>query len=248
MRCIVQLPVATIFALAAATATSAQEKKDKPAKFVADLGLVNVSGSTDITTFNLAEMFSYKAGNWSLGQDAGSVVGSSKGKTTANQYHVGLRADDALSARVSLYGLAGWDRNTFANIGYRFQEGTGLSWKAIAGKTDELALASGISAIQQQSFNPDTSTGLRVDQKYPAGRAAGAYKHMLGAKSFFQQTAEFLEDLKDTSGWILNTESSLVAPFSASVALKVGYIVRHDNHAAFKNTDRVFNTAIQITY
>ena len=61
---------------------------------------------------------------------------------------------------------------------------------------------------------------------------------------------EFLPNLQESRDVRLNTETSLVAPLSGKVAIKLAYAIRFDNlpEPGFKKTDRVFTSGVQIVF
>ena len=63
----------------------------------------------------------------------------------------------------------------------------------------------------------------------PAARVGADYKHLFSEIAYFQQTVEYLPNLSDTEVYFVNTESSLVAPLTTSLGIKVGYVVRFNS-------------------
>lgn len=208
-----------------------------------DLGYVNTAGNTDVTTLNFGEHLSYLTGRWTLAHGLIAIEGRSGGEETAAQYKTDLRADRALSARFGAYALAGYNRNVFAGIARRYEEGAGLTAKLIAQPHDVLGAEGGISFIQQRST-------ARVDQTFGAGRAALLYKHSFTESTIFQQVLELLANLQDSQDQLVNSETSLTAPLSKRIAMKAAYLIRYDNQPepTFRKTDRVFTTGIQIVF
>lgn len=82
------------------------------------------------------------------------------------------------------------------------------------------------------------------------GRSTLSFKQTFASKSFVQQRVEFLPNLNDSNDYRINSESSLVAPLSGSIALKASYVVRFDNQPepTFEKTDRLLTTGLQITF
>jgi putative salt-induced outer membrane protein len=232
--------------LGAGTLLSAQTAPPAPTdsfRLAFDLGYVNTGGNTNVTTLNFGEHLSYGSGGWILDHRLVAIEGRSAGDETAAQYKTGLRVDRALSARLGAYALAGYERNVFAGIGRRFEEGSGLTAKAVTAAHDLLAVEGGISFIQQRST-------ARVEETFGAGRAALAYQHAFTASTTFSQTLELLANLQHSADRRLNTETSLTAPISKRIALKAAYLMRYDHQPepGFKTTDRVFTTGIQIVF
>jgi putative salt-induced outer membrane protein len=208
-----------------------------------DLGYVNTAGNTDLTTLNFGEHLSYTTARWVLAHALTVVEGRSGGRETAAQYKTTGRVDRAFSARFGAYGLGGFERNVFAGIAQRFEEGAGLTAKALAQAHDGLTVEGGISFVQQRSV-------ARVRETFGAGRAAAQYKHGFGEATYFQQGVELLANLQNSDDRRVNTETILVAPISKRIALKASYLVRFDNQPepGFQKSDRVFTTGIQITF
>jgi putative salt-induced outer membrane protein len=208
-----------------------------------DLGYVNTAGNTDVTTLNFGEHLTYGSGGWLLAHRFVAVEGRSGGDETAAQYKTDGRLDRAFSSRFGAYALAGYERNVFAGIGRRLEEGAGLTAKAVAQAHDLLAAEGGVSFIQQRST-------ARVDDTFAAGRAALSYQHSFTETATFVQTIEVLANLENSQDRRINSETSLTAPISQRIALKSAYLIRYDHQPepGFKTTDRVFTTGIQIVF
>lgn len=90
----------------------------------------------------------------------------------------------------------------------------------------------------------------RSSKSFPASRLAGAYKHAFTKAAYFLQLAEYIPDLQNTGEYRVNSESSLVAPLSSHLGVKVGYAVRFNKTppVGFGTTDRVFTSGVQVSY
>lgn len=208
-----------------------------------DLGYVNTAGNTAVTTLNFGEHLSYLIGRWTLTHGLIAIEGRSQGVETAAQYKTDLRVDRALAARLGAYALGGYERNVFAGISRRYQQGAGLTAKLLAHPHDLLDAEAGIAFVQQRST-------ARVDESFGAGRGALSYKHSFTETAVLQQVLELLSNLRDSKDQLLNSETSLTAPLSKRIALKSAYLIRYDNQPepGFKKSDRVFTTGIQILF
>lgn len=217
--------------------------QDKPTTFTTDLGFVNAAGNASVTTFNLGEVLTHVSGAWKLRQSVAALYGKTEGEKSAEQFQAGVRADYSLSPRVALYGRAGWDRNQFAGINRRFEEGVGLAVKLVAMERDALSVEAGLGATQQLNTSDESSN-------YLAGRAAALYRHTLKEKAFVQQALEFIPNFDVSDDYRIFSESMLVAPLSSAIALKVAYVVRLDNlpEPGFKKTDRILTTGVQLNW
>jgi len=233
-------PAALMLLLALCPSLAAQ---DRPTRFTADLGFVNAAGNTAVTSVSVGQQVTHTSGAWKLQQLFAALYGETDGEKSAEQFRFGGRGDYALSSRLGVYGMAGWDRNEFAGISRRFEEGTGLALKVLTGPRDELSLEGGVGATQQVSTSD-------VSSNFLAGRAAGRYRRQLAEKAFLQQLVEFIPNFDLSDDYRVFSETSLVAPLSGAVALKAGYVIRFDNlpEPGFKKTDRLLTTGIQLNW
>jgi putative salt-induced outer membrane protein len=212
-------------------------------KFTGDIGLVNASGNSSVTTFNAGERVDWTAGVWGLTHSFSVVYGKNNGETNASLWQGLLRGDRALGPRFSLYALVAFDRNTFAGFDRRFEEGVGVGMKVFQAPRDSINAEAGLSYTQQHSI-----TGIEDD--FAAARLAGSYTHVFTKTAFFRQGLEALPDLQQGRNLRINSESALVAPLSTNIALKVSYVIRFDNlpEPGFKKTDRLLTSGVQVTF
>jgi len=228
--------------LAAAPAL-AQDTPPKVVTFTADFGFVNTAGNTDMTTLNAGEKVEWKPGKVAFKQGFAIVYGETDGNTTTSNLRADLRADYPLSDDVlTLFGAFAFDRNRFAGIARRFEENVGLAFKAVRGDRNQLTFEAGASFTQQRDI-------LEVSDNFTAARGAALFKHLFTETAYVQQSVEALPNLEDSEDLRINTETSLVAPLSKRVALKMSYVIRYDHlpEPGFKKTDRLFTSGIQIS-
>ncbi len=214
-----------------------------PIKFTGTVGLVNTAGNSNVTTVNVGDRIDYKAGAWGLTQLFSVVYGRNEGVTNTSIWSASLRGDRKVGSRLAIYALAGWDRNTFAGIDRRWEEGAGLLAHLLAQPKNTLDGEAGISFIQQLST-------LGVHDDFPSARIASTYKHLFTASAYFLQSVELLPDLQTSDNLRFNTETGLVAPISSHIGLKISYVIKYDNlpEPGFEKTDRLLTSGIQITY
>lgn len=234
--------IATLTLVAAPLAAQGADGK---IHFTGNLSFVNTAGNSDLTTLSGDETLQKMTTDslWKFRETAAAVYGRSEDSTTASAFNAGARVDRILSSRLSAFVGGNWERNRFAGIARRFEEIVGLGLQLLDQERDKLNLEAGASFNQQRST-------LGVDDNFVAARAAGAYKHLLTDKAYFQQLAEFLPNLETSDDFRLNTESSLVAPISRAIALKLSYTIHFDNlpEPGFEKTDRILSSGIQVTY
>ncbi len=215
----------------------------RPWKLQTDFGFVNTAGNTSTTTINAGETFSYTTGPWKFAQLFAVVSGRTDGEQSAENYTANLRSDYAFSEHFGVYAQGTWNRNEFAGISHRFEEGGGLTYTPIARERTTLSFEAGISANQQRSTDG-------TDDGFAAGRGAIQFKQMFATTAYFQQTAEILPNLQHGDDYRVNTETALVAPLSKSIAFKAGYVIHFDNDPEpdFEKTDRFLTSGLQIVF
>ena len=234
---------AVAFVLALLPTLAAADETARPTKLTADFGYVKTSGNSDVTTVTGSDKLEYTNGAWMFTQEAGAVWGETDGVESAGRYGFGLRADRSLTARLSAYGLAAWRRNTFAGISRQFDEGVGLSWKAVVTKPHSLDLEAGMGLNQR-------TTTLHDDQNFGTARGAAVYGYDFAAKSHLEARGAYLLNLKDTQDSEGNARVSLTAPVAGSLALKVSYDLAYRNKPlpGLEKTDTTFGVGIQATF
>jgi putative salt-induced outer membrane protein len=240
--------IASVMALIP-TLANAQAKAPPPSEFSADLGFVNVSGNTSVTSLSAGERWIRRLAPWEFRQDLGAVYGETDGTETSNMWRASLRGDYGLGANMALYARTAFDRNKFAGIKSRFAEGLGVVAKLAATDINQLNVEAGFELTQQDNLDGTSDS-------FSSLRAASTWKHMLSASAWFFQGVEVLPNLDESDDYRINSETSIVAPLSSKVAMKASYIVRFDNlpslnaagTAPLRKSDRIFSTGIQVTF
>ncbi len=212
-------------------------------KITADLGYVQTSGNTQVTTMNVGEKFTQQRGRFTLQQAFALVYGKQRDTVNTNNLRANLRGDYKIDNIFSLFLGTGFDRNTFAGIERRFEEQLGVAARLLAAASDTIRVEGGGSVTQQ------IGTDGR-QQNFPSARGALAWRHAFTPAAYFLQNVEYIPNMKEAEDWRVNTESSVVAPLSARIGLKLSYVIRFDNlpEPTFSKTDKLFTTGIQITF
>ena len=222
---------------------SAQSSPAVVTKVTADVGYVQTGGNTNLTTLNVGERFTQQRGRLSLLQQLNVVYSEQRDTVKANQLRVATRGDYRIDQIMSVFFAVTFDRNRFAGIQRRFDEQVGVQARLFAGRRDTLRIEGGGNVTQEVRLDG-------IQRNFPSARAAGSWRHAFNRTSYFHQTAEFIPNMRDSDDWRLNTESTVVAPVSSKVGLKVSYVVRYDNlpAAGFVDSDRLFTTGLQLTF
>ena len=228
--------------LTAAPLAAQDAPPPRPWEFTGDVGFVNTAGNSDVTTLNIGEKVTHVRGSITVKQNFALLYGRTDGTTTTSQWRTGVRGDVALSARLAVFALTGFDRNRFAGIDRRFEEGVGLAFKVLTTERTKLDFETGLSMIQQRST-------LDVTDNFTAGRAASVFQYNFKPTAYFLQSVEVLPNLEETDDLRVNTETALVAPLSRRLAIKISYVIRYDKlpEPGFEKTDRLLTSGLQVT-
>jgi putative salt-induced outer membrane protein len=227
-----------------AIATVAMAQDVKPSTSITgDIGYVNASGNTNLTTLSIGEKVVHTDGRWTLSQLAAYVYGETDAKESANQLRFAGRADFAFRPRLGVFGGVAYERNTFAGFNSRTDEIAGLLWKAVVAARDSLHLEAGGVFTQEADVDG-------TKQSYPSARVAANYKHVFSKTAYFQQLAEYVPNLQTTGAYRVNSESALVAPVSVHVGVKMSFAIRYNSRppVKFGSTDRVLTTGVQLSF
>ncbi|MDH5233363.1 MAG: DUF481 domain-containing protein [Gemmatimonadota bacterium] len=237
-------PLAALLALA--PTLSAQAPAEPPAvvtKVTADLGYVQTSGNTQLTTLSLGEKATQQRGRLTLAQGFAMVYGKQRDSVITNALRTGLRGDYKIDKLFALFVGAAFDRDRFSGIERRFEELVGLQARVLGSATDTVLVEGGGSFTQKTGIDG-------IQQNFPSARGAAVWRHVFSKAAYFQQNVEYLPNLKQTIDWRVNSESAVVAPISAMIGVKLSYVVRYDHlpEPGFTDTDKLFTTGIQITF
>jgi putative salt-induced outer membrane protein len=246
MRIPPALAVAAAIAAAVALfvpAAGAQEPVRAINKLTADLGFVQTSGNSQVTTMNIGERFTQERGRLTLSQSFALIYGKQRDTVNTNNLRTAVRGDYRVDKVFSFFLGAGFDRNKFAGIAQRWEEQVGLAARVLAASSDTIRIEGGGSITQQIPVD-----GLQ--ENFPSARGALSWRHAFTGQTYFHQNVEYVPNLSEHEDWRVNSESIIVAPLSARIGLKVSYVIRYDNQPqpGFFPTDKLFTTGIQMTF
>ncbi|HWZ58788.1 MAG TPA: DUF481 domain-containing protein [Gemmatimonadaceae bacterium] len=241
--------------VAAQTAPDPPPAPPKPPPFATihtDLGYVNTSGNTEVQTLNFTDQFVLNTSPVNKVTQTFSVVyGTNQNKVQTSQWNAGVKDEYAITKHVGVFGLWGWDRNTFAGIDYRYEEGLGVAFIPIANHRNRLEFDVGASYFEVHSTLMDSLGALRDSAyHYIAARSAVIYRHTFVKDSYVQQTVEGIPDAQSASDFRVNSQTDVVAPLSKHIAVKLGYTIKYANlpPPGFRTTDRLFTSDLQFTF
>lgn len=229
----------------AVTTAGAQDQPDtaRALRVTANIGFLDASGNTDVTALNVGERLEWTRPRFLWQQSFEAINGTTDGEESANLIAARLRGDWTPPGRLAVYTLLGFDRNRFAGIGRRFEEGAGLSYKLVERARHLLTTELGSQFVQEQS-----TTG--AGDEFLAGRGAALYRLTFRENSYFEARSEYLPNFETSEDYRFNSDLSLVAPLSRNLGIKLGYVVRFDNlpQPAAEKTDRFLTTGLQVSY
>lgn len=231
---------------------AAPPKRPKTVDFTGSLGFSQTNGNASALATNLSNRVKVTMAGWSVQQDLAFFYGEANDKVNTNFWNAGLRGDRTVAERVSLFVASRYDRNVVQGIENRFQQGFGVTMKAVEQPRQKLHVALGGSLFSQQLTEGSVA---KVSRAFPAARAAIEFRRQLTELAYVQQTAEYLPALGDTAtSYFVNSESSVVAPLSKNVGLKVGYVIRYNseppvrNSVPLRSTDTFFSSGLTLTF
>ncbi len=210
----------------------------------ADIGYVNTTGNTNVSTLNATDQFMLRtAADNQILQTFGLVYGTQNNRVQTSIWNASLKDEYTFTPHIGLYALGAFDRNTFAGIDRRFEEGAGVAFIPLDSVPNNLEIDAGFSFVEQ------TAT-IDSSDSHAAARAAITYRHTFVANTYVQELVEGIENLKTSDDYRINSQTDVVAPLSKHLAIKVGYAIHYSNlpPTGFKTTDRLLTTDIQVTY
>lgn len=247
----IALPIGVLLSCATVMSAAAQDAPKKKLEFSGTAGFAQTSGNANATSTNFGNKVKYSVKGWILNEDLSFFYGEADDKVNANFWNGGLRAERTLTPRVGVFVATRFDRNVLQGIASRFEEGFGLDAKLLMAKHDKLSMQLGGSLFQQRLTAGSTASAKR---NFPAARVGLDYKHLFSELAYLQQTGEYLPNLSESGVYLVNTETSLVAPLSKRLAVKLGYVIRYNsappvrNNVALKNTDTFFSSGLTFSY
>jgi len=234
----------------AAVSLVAQDATKVPYEFVADFALAASQGNQEVTTLSLGQRYSYAFATWKLTQSASALRGTANGVRNAELYQAALRGDRHLTKTLTAYLAIAALRNTPAGLNSQFSEGVGIGYDIVSTDVDKLQLSAGLGALQR-SF-----VGAAGRQNDFIGNIDGMYRHLFSKVSYFEQVAALTPNFSTADAWLFSSKSSVVAPLSSRVGIKVSYLINFNNAPPlkpastqrFEKFDGLLTTGVQFTY
>lgn len=214
-----------------------------PVKATMNVGYVQTGGNTEVVTMLASDKLAWKTGSWVYTQDAEAVYGKNQGIENAGRYNFGLRADDGLSARASLYGLTSYKRNVYGGVERQFDEGIGAVYHAILPKPQLLDFELGLGLLQRRTTEPR-------DEAFSTGRVAARYKYFFPGKATFEASSDWVVNLQHTDDTDVEALAKLAAPLAGGISLSLGYDAQYRSQPlpGLERLDWTISAGLQLNY
>jgi len=206
----------------------------------AELSFVDTGGNTEVTTLAAKNLLKYRfderySGQWLLQ----ALYGESAGEKNAESYASELRGDYAPYERLYYFATAGWLQDEFSGIDRRIIIGLGSGYKFIQGPKHFLISEAGATYTMDDYVD-------NSDADYLGARLFGKYDYKFNETSSFMQSLELLPDFDETSNWLLNSETAIIAALSTQFSMKTAYQVKYDHEplSGLEKTDRILSVAL----
>ncbi len=240
-----RLSMICLLILVMATSLKAEEKDDKRLTNEAQLGFVDTSGNSKVTTLAFRNRLKYKFTEKLLGAwDVGALYGESDGDKSAERYFTDLRFDYSITDPFYVYAAGGWLRDEFAGFNARWYAGPGVGYKFLVGPKHFLLGEVGLN-YAYEDYDADGS------DQFLEGRVFGKYEFAFTEKTKISQSLEYLQGFDETSNWKLNSETALLTTLTDILSLKVSYAVRYNNNPTpsdLDETDTILAASFVVNY
>src|ERR1700682_2417769 len=120
-----------VLSSASASAQAPAPDTIPPFKITLDLGYINASGNTNLSTLSAGENLSYRADRLEVLHSLNLIYGRNADVTVADQLKTGARVNFLVAKTVGLFVGAGYERNRFAGISKRFEENAGVAIRLV---------------------------------------------------------------------------------------------------------------------
>ena len=224
-----------------------EPEKEKRFSNETSLSVVSTTGNTDSLSLAGKNNMKYKfSDRWSGAWVIGAIYNETSGVREAERYFTDLRADFSITDRWFAYGLGSWLRDEFAGFDNRIGIGPGAGFRFLMGPKHFLTGEGGLNYAYEEYTDP-----AEGDEQFLEGRLFGKYEWAFTEKTKFSQGLEYLQSLRDSSTWKLNSETAFTTAITEILALKVSYSVFYNNKpqpSTLDKTDTIFATSLVIAY
>ena len=240
---VLPLALASLFLSSGSMQAEEATEAAKPIKATMNVGYVQTGGNTEVVTMLASDKIAWKTGSWTYTQDGEAVYGKNQGTENAGRYDFGLRADDGLSSRLSLYGLTSYKRNTYGGVEHQFDESVGAAYHAILPQPQLLDLEFGFGLLQRRTTEPR-------DENFSTARVAALYKYFFAGKATFEASSDWVVNLQHTDDSDVEAVAKLAAPLATGLSINLGYDAQYRSKPlpGLERLDWTVSTGLQLSY
>lgn len=219
-------------------------QEDASQKGNLEMSYLQSSGNTNSRALILAGKQEQALGDSKLIGEIKALYGKKDGITSDKSWMAKLQYDQTITETIYAFLSGMVERDPLKGIELRSTTLAGLGYYFIKTKVDTLKGEAGLGYIHENQVAPFPDRG------YPTARLFGDYSHSFDDKTRFEQTAEFLPNLKQGKDYLLKEETAFVTNIMGNLAFKVSYAIAYDNlpPPTFTKTDRLFKTALLYTF
>lgn len=204
----------------------------------AELSLVSTSGNTDTRTLGAGAEIEYAPGRWSALAKVTFIESEADDEVNARSFTALLQASRRVSARLQVYGKAGYLKDTFAGIDDRFSSEGGLGYDLFTQAPHSLGTQLGFGFTREVRL-------LSESLSLATGNAAIQYRWTLSETSALTDETSFTADLGNASDWRFTNDVALIAGLNAIFSLKLSQKLSYLNDPVpgFRKRDIVVSAA-----
>ena len=214
-----------------------------------EAGLVVASGNTETKTANAKALMAREDGNWKNQFGLAGLYASDDVGTTADRWEAMTEHDYNFSPKTFWFGAARYEEDEFSGFEYQAALSTGLGRKFIATDRTKFAgtLGVGYKILQTRAAFDDTGTLVTPRDRQEDAILRGTLDYDFKWTETTSVVDKFVVEAGADNTFLQN-ELSLQVKMFETLALAVGYAVRHntDPPFGFEKTDTL--TTINLVY
>ena len=215
-----------------------------PSKGSLEFSYLETSGNTSSQSLLLAGKGEHAWENSKLEGEVKALYGKKDDVTSDKSWLVRLKYDKNLSELTYAFVSEVVERDVLKGIEIRYISMLGVGHYFLKNATD--SFKGEVSA----GYTRENPVAPFPDRGFPVARLFGGYVHNFAEKTRFEQTVEYLPNLKEAKDYLINEESAFITSLMGNLAFKVSYAILYDNlpPPTFHKTDRLFKSSLLMTF
>lgn len=215
-----------------------------PSKGSLEFSYLETSGNTSSQSLLLAGKGERAWENSKLEGEVKALYGKKDDVTSDKSWLVGLKYDENITDLTYAFISQVVERDVLKGIEIRYISMLGLGHYFLKNTTD--SFKGEVSA----GYTRENPVAPFPDRGFPSARLFGGYVHTFAEKTRFEQTVEYLPNLKEAKDYLINEESAFITSLMGNLAFKISYAILYDNlpPPTFHKTDRLFKTSLLMTF